>query len=73
MNWMSLLGIQSIGLTDTASVGVPLSTLWIQWGGVREWAHSELAGLANVNDICECPREEVTEVISLDHVCFSLS
>lgn len=31
-----------------------------------------LAGLANVNDICEYPREEVAEVGSLDHVCFSL-
>lgn len=31
-----------------------------------------LAGLANVNDICEYPREEMSEVSFLDHVCFSL-
>lgn len=39
---------------------------------MREWGHPKIAGLANVIGICEYPRDEVAEVVSLDHICFSL-
>lgn len=42
-------------------------------GAEWEWGHPELPGFINVNGICECPLEEATEVISFDHICFSIS
>lgn len=49
-----------------------MSTLWIQWSGAREWGRPELAGLTNVNGVCDYPGEEVAGVVSLDHICFLL-
>lgn len=32
----------------------------------------KVSRVCNVNGVCECPLEEAAEVISFDHICFSV-